>query len=155
MKNIYKSTLLIPFITFTLNSCEEVPEWCEYGIVKDKIENKVYLTPLDDTTSVYRVINMGEYMHKSEKLQNIFLNMHKGDTVYVFNKKHKGEIPAEITYFSGRSGFHTSYNVIKINGVRINKLPDLVKEEKIKEEMRKAKLESERIQKEYEKAKGR
>ena len=53
--NGLKATLLIPLFAFTLNSCER--DYYEVGIVKDKIENKVYLTPIDDTTDVYRIIN--------------------------------------------------------------------------------------------------
>ena len=73
--NGLKATLLIPFIALGLNSCNE-SNYYEKGIVKDKIENKVYLTPLDDTTNVYRILDCDTTIKAHRRtVKNIYMNM--------------------------------------------------------------------------------
>ena len=79
--NLSKTKLLIPLFALTLYSCKDS---IETGIVKDKIDSKVYLTPVNDTDNVYRVIdfNQGYYDHTTK---NLYLNMNTGDTVAYYN----------------------------------------------------------------------
>ena len=75
--NGLKATFLIPFIAFTLNSCNEA-DYYETGIVKDKIENKVYMSPIDDTSTVYRVIDCDTITKSYRRAnKNLYLNMNQ------------------------------------------------------------------------------
>lgn len=147
--NGLKATLLIPFIALTLHSCDEnnyYEKGIEKGIVKDKIENKVYLTPLDDTTTVYRIIDMGNITSR-RTLENMYLNMNKGDTVHFYNLNNKTEVRASYQRKSGIiGGYHRVYNVIDINGVRIVNLPNLLRQKELEQKAKQAQLQ-------YEKAK--
>ena len=123
-----KTTLFISLFAFTLQSCERTKE---SGIVKDKIDNKVYLTPVNDTNNVYRVIDFNQGCH-DRTTQNLYLNMNRGDTIEYYNNGATEIIPT-YTYeaggtFSRRTD--TGYNIHTINGVGLRDLPDLVKKQK-------------------------
>ena len=144
--NGLKATFLIPFIALSLNSCNE-QDYYEKGLVKDKIDNKVYLTPVDDTTTVYRIIDMGNITSR-RTLENMYLNMNKGDTVHFYNCGNKTEVRAFYQRKSGIiGGSHSVYNVIDINGVRIVNLPNLLRQKELEEKAKQAQLQ-------YEKARG-
>lgn len=124
-----KTTLFISLFAFTLQSCERTKE---SGIVKDKIDNKVYLTPVNDTDNVYRVIDFNQGYH-DHTTKNLYLNMNTGDTVaYYNNSKNTEIIPSHHHRHTGIIGGsnYTTYSIITINGVDIYHLPDLVKKQK-------------------------
>jgi hypothetical protein len=153
MKNIYKSTLLIPFITFTLNSCERT-EHFETGIVKDKLENKVFVTPEDDTTKVYRVIDFNLDMRR-KAMQNLYLNIKKGDTLTWFNYKHKKYTITAMTHTNLPKFNIQECNVIYVNGVKPRKLPDLLKQQKLEQQKKEMELQQQKAQQEYNKVRSR
>ena len=123
--NLSKTTLLIPLFALTLHSCKDNKET---GIVKAKIDNKVYLTPVNDTDNVYRVIDFNQGRN-NRVTKNLYLNMNHGDTV-TYNNRYGGVeiIPAE--YDHALFGGGLFYYVKSINGVGIHSLPDLVKKQK-------------------------
>lgn len=144
--NLSKKTLLITVCALTLNSCAD--EY-ESGIVKDKIDNKVYLTPVDYPDVVWRVINFDCGVEDEETL-NLYLNMNIGDTIkYV--KKGSAEIMPSYhqkvkTGIFGDRWHVIYYNVHSINGVNRLSLPNLVRQKRELEEIK-------RLQEEYKKAK--
>ncbi|MBR2247675.1 MAG: hypothetical protein IJ880_11770 [Bacilli bacterium] len=150
--NGLKATLLIPFIALTLNSCNET-DYYESGIVKDKIENKVYMSPINDTSTVYRVIDCDTITKSYRRAnKNLYLNMNKGDTVVWYNYKNKEYvIPAMTTYYSGGVIGKTTrsvFNVVSVNGIRPHNLPNLLRKQEIERLNQKA-------QQEYNNVKGR
>lgn len=149
--NGLKATLLIPFIALSLNSCTS--DHYETGIVKDKIENKVYMSPVDDTASVYRIIDCDTITKSYRRAnKNLYLNMNKGDTVVWYNYDDQQYIiPAMTTYYSGGIIGKTTrsvFNVVSVNGVRPHDLPNLLKKQRIEQQNKKA-------QQEYNRVKGR
>ena len=140
--NLSKTSLLIPLFVLTLHSCDD----SETGIVKDKIDGKVYLTTVNDTNNVYRVINF-DRAYKDYTTKNLYLNMNKGDTVVYCNHARRTEIiPSERN--SSLFGGGTYYKIKSINGVGRYDLPNLVRK---KEEETAIK----QLQEEYKKAKQR
>lgn len=125
--NLSKTTLFIPLFALTLHSCQDK----ESGIVKDKIDNKVYLTPVNDTANVYRVINFDKGV-QDHHTENLYLNINVGDTLEYCNSGNT-EIIAAYKYeaggiFSRRTD--TGYNILTINGVGRHDLPNLVAKQK-------------------------
>lgn len=122
-----KTTMLIPLFALSMHSCRDTRET---GIVKAKIDNQVFLTPVNDTNFVYRVIDFDKARH-DRKTKNIYLNMNSGDTVLYFNEFDKVEIRASWNGHVGiLGGGSVYYNVFSINGVRVDSLPDLVYKQK-------------------------
>lgn len=145
--NLSKTTVLIPLFALTLHSCESTKE---SGIVKDKIDNKVYLTPVNDTDNVYRVINF-DRAYKDCTTKNLYLNMNRGDTVVYYNMGNNTEIiPSHHHRHTGIIGGsrHTVYSINSINSVNYRDLPNLVAKQKEDEAVKK-------LQEEFEKAKQR
>ena len=129
-----KTTMLIPLFALTMHSCEDVQET---AIVKDKIDNQVFLTPVNDTDYVYRVIDFDK-AYKDRKTKNIYLNMNRGDTVVFSNNSGDVEIVASHYHHGGFAGTgQVYYKVISINGIHRNNLPDLVHKQKQDAEIKK------------------
>ena len=126
---ISKTTMLIPLFVLSMNSCRD-KDVQETGIVKDKIDNQVFLTPVNDTNNVYRLIDFDK-AYNNRKTKNIYLNMNKGDTVVFSNNTGEVEIIAS-RYHHGDFAVvgHVCYRVISINGVHCSNLPDLVSKQK-------------------------
>jgi len=131
---ISKTAMLIPLVALSMHSCTDEHET---GIVKDKIDTEVFLTPVNDTSFVYRVINF-DRITVDKKTKNIYLNINKGDTVLFSNCCKAIELKASVynrpIYYVGG---YTQYAVKSVNGVYIDDLPDLVhkceQDDKIKE----------------------
>ena len=148
-----KATLLIPFIALSLNSCERT-EHFETGIVKDKLENKVFVTPEDDTTKVYRIIDFNLDMRR-KAMQNLYLNIKKGDTLTWFNYKHKKYTITAMTHANLPKFNIQECNVIYVNGVKPRKLPNLLKQQKLDQQKKEMGLQQLKAQEEYNKARSR
>lgn len=127
-----KAAVLVPVFALTMHSCNEVNET---GIVKDKIDNQVFLTPVNDTNYVYRVIEFDD-IRKDRQTKNIYLNMNRGDTVLFHNYKDAVEVKASYYHSAILGGGHRYYNVLSINGVRCDSLPDLVYKQKYDAEIK-------------------
>ena len=124
---ISKTTMLIPLFALTMHSCKESNET---GIVKAKIDNQVFLTPVNDTDYVYRVIDFSEMYH-NRKTKNIYLNINKGDTILFHNINDNVEVKASAYFIKGIIGSeYTLHNILSINGVLCDNLPDLVYKQK-------------------------
>ncbi len=123
---ISKTTMLIPLFALTMHSCNEANET---GIVKDKIDNQVFLTPVNDTDYVYRVIDF-DNARRDRITKNIYLNINKGDTVLFHNIGDNVEVRASYYHRALLGGGHRYYNVLSINSVRCDSLPDLVRKQK-------------------------
>lgn len=122
-----KTYMLIPMFALSLHSCNEVHET---GIVKAKIDNQVFLTPVNDTNYVYRVIYF-DHSYKNNTTQNIYLNINNGDTILFRNNKDNVEVMASTYFPKGIIGSESvSYNILSINGVHRDSLPDLVYKQK-------------------------
>ena len=121
-----KTYMLIPLFALSMHSCNECNET---GIVKDKIDNQVFLTPVNDTDYVYRVIDF-DRANKDRQTKNIYLNINKGDTILFHNVGDKVEIVASYHTSSVLGSGHNWFNVLEINGVRRDSLPDLVYKQK-------------------------
>ena len=122
-----KTTMLIPLFALSMHSCNEANET---GIVKAKIDNQVFLTPVNDTDFVYRVITFNE-ARKDRKTKNIYLNINEGDTILFHNDGGDAvEIRSSCYHSAILGGGHRYYNVLSINGVRVDSLPDLVYKQK-------------------------
>ncbi len=124
---ISKTTMLIPLFALSMHSCRDTRET---GIVKGKIDNQVFLTPVNDTDYVYRLINFNN-VNRDRQTENIYLNMNKGDTVLFYN--FDGDVEVEASCYSSAVIGSTSryyYNVVSINGVHRDSLPDLVRKQK-------------------------
>ncbi len=137
--NLSKTTLLIPLFALTLHSCKNK----ETGIVKDKIENKVYLTPVNDTANVYRVINFDKGV-QDHRTENLYLNMNVGDTIEYYNASGNTEIIAAYNYEAGgiiSRRTDTGYNILTINGVGRRDLPNLVAKQKEAEAIKQLQLQ--------------
>ena len=142
--NGLKATLLIPFIALSLNSCTS--DHYETGIVKDKIENRVYMSPVDDTSSVYRIIDCDTITKSYRRAnKNLYLNMNKGDTVVWYNYDDQQYIiPAMTTHHSGGiigKSTYSVFNVVTVNGIRPHDLPNLLKKQQIEQQNKKAQEE--------------
>ena len=137
MSNGLKTFFLIPVVMLSLNACDNA-ESHETGTVKDKIGNCVYLSPINDSNSVYRVIEFDttHYMYGGTSL-NILLNINKGDTLQWYNAGGtKYKIPAMYRYKSGIIGYATGNNISFVNGTNVYKLPNLIKQRtKIQQQM--------------------
>lgn len=143
--NGLKATLLIPFIALTLNSCNET-DYYESGIVKDKIENKIYMSPMDDTSTVYRIINCDTITKSYRRsTKNFYLNVNKGDTLVWYNYRNKEYVvPAMTTQNSGGiigKSTYSVFNVVSVNGVRPHNLPNLLRKQEIERLNQKAQQE--------------
>lgn len=135
--NDLKTVILVPLIALSLNACDNA-ENHEEGIVKDKIGNCVYMSPINDSNSVYRVIEFDttHYIYGGTSL-NILLNINKGDTLKWYNAGGtKYKIPAMYRYKSGIIGYATGNNIHFVNGTNVYKLPNLIKQRrKIQQQM--------------------
>jgi hypothetical protein len=122
---VSKTAMLIPLFALSMHSCKESNET---GIVKDKIDNQVFLTPVNDTNYVYRVI---DFNSSDRKTKNIYLNINKGDTILFHNINDNIEVRASQYFPKGIIGSSsTLYNVLSINGVPYDSLPDLIYKQK-------------------------
>ena len=151
MKSL-KLSLLIPFASLVLNSCYRTSHF-ETGIVKDKIENKVYMSPEEDTTSVYRIIDFNQDLHR-RSMRNLYLNIDKGDTLTWFNYKHKNYTITAMTHSNLPKMNIQECNIIYVNGVRPRNLPNLLRQQKLEQKQRELELQKQKAQQEYNKTRG-
>ena len=131
-----KNMVFFTFLLCYLNSCQECDNYgsssYNYGIVCNKSSRDVFLSPVDAKRIEWAVAF--DLAYDDEITRNLYLNMNIGDKVCFYKNSAKGTIweysgfwiiPSKVTYSKGSA--KVKYFIKSINGIEIDKLPNLTK----------------------------
>ena len=140
-----KNIVFLSFIISSLSACKYRGDYssisndknCKYGIVSNKSKSNVFLSPFDAKRIEWCVAF--DYAYDDEITRNLYLNMNIGDTVCFYNNSSDGTVlqygdsgfwivPSKAEYTKGSTKI--TYFIKAINGIEIDKLPNLAKPEK-------------------------